>query len=91
MRETSLLHILRMIIYLILFLIILFHSDFLFLDSPKVQLSPAMLHIQNLTISGWSADDEKTVQYDYQTESKPVTWTEENVQDNYNFMSELAR
>lgn len=50
-----------------------------------------MLHIQKLTISGRSADDEKTVQYDYQTESKPVTWTEENVQDNYNFMSELAR
>lgn len=53
-------------------------------------MSPAMLHMQSF-ICGSSAEDEKTVQYDYQTESKPVTWTDENVQEHYNFMSELAR
>lgn len=54
-------------------------------------MSQAMSHIQRLTVSGRITEEEQSLQYDYQTESNPVEWKDENVQENYNFVSELAR
>lgn len=54
-------------------------------------MSQAMSHIQKLTSSVRTAEEETSIQHDYQIESKPVNWEQDNVQDNYTFVSELAR
>lgn len=52
-------------------------------------MTTAMLYIQKHT--GSAGEEEKLIHYDYQIESNPVIWKEDNVQDNYTCISELAR
>ncbi|XP_028138821.2 obscurin isoform X8 [Diabrotica virgifera virgifera] len=59
--------------------------------SPKIQLSKAMLHLQQLTDSGKEVDEESKTRLDYKLESSPVEWEDSNVQQEYNFISEIAR
>ncbi|XP_023017381.2 obscurin isoform X4 [Leptinotarsa decemlineata] len=59
--------------------------------SPKVQLSKAMLHLQQITDSGKPAEEESQIRHDYKTESSPVEWEEANVQEQFNFISEISR
>lgn len=54
-------------------------------------MGSAMLHIQKLTSSGKYSEKETEIQYDYQIESKPVEWQDENVEEKYKFISELSR
>ncbi|CAG9826985.1 unnamed protein product [Diabrotica balteata] len=59
--------------------------------SPKIQLSKAMLHLQQLTDSGKEVDEESRTRLDYKLESSPVEWEDSNVQQEYNFISEISR
>ncbi|KAJ8919920.1 hypothetical protein NQ315_006449 [Exocentrus adspersus] len=59
--------------------------------APKIQLSKAMLHLQQITDSGKEVEEETRIQYDYQIESKPVEWEESKVEELYDFISEIYR
>ncbi|KAG5881050.1 hypothetical protein JTB14_033964 [Gonioctena quinquepunctata] len=59
--------------------------------SPRIQLSKAMLHLQQLTDSGRAAEEDSLTHLDYKVEASPVEWEDANVQEQYNFISEIAR
>lgn len=61
--------------------------------AEKIQLSPAVLHLQRLTDSGQDAEATETRVYpDYTIETQPVEWVEDqNAQDHYNFISEISK
>ncbi|XP_057667143.1 obscurin isoform X10 [Diorhabda carinulata] len=59
--------------------------------SPKVQLSKAMLHLQQMTDSGKEVELECKIRLDYKLETTPIEWEESNVQERYNFISEISR
>lgn len=61
------------------------------LGAPKVKLSRAMLHLQQLTDSGEEVEEETQARLDYSNESKPVEWQNKNVEEDYNFISEVSR
>lgn len=54
-------------------------------------MSAASSHLQKLTMSGRSEEQERSLQYDYQVESNPILWKEENIQESYRFVSEISR
>lgn len=54
-------------------------------------MSTAMSHIQKLTMTGRSEEEEGTIPCDYQIETNPVSWKDENFQESYSLVSELAR
>ncbi|CAH1108368.1 unnamed protein product [Psylliodes chrysocephalus] len=59
--------------------------------SQKIKLSKAMQHLQQMTDSGREAEQERRVHLDYKLESTPVEWEDSNVQEHYNFISEISR
>ncbi|RZB39359.1 muscle M-line assembly protein unc-89-like [Asbolus verrucosus] len=59
--------------------------------APRIQLSPAVLHLQQITDSGQEVEVEVRTYPDYTRESQPVEWESTNAQDNYNFISEITR
>lgn len=59
--------------------------------APKVKLSRAMQHLQQLTDSGEEVEEESQVKLDYLNEARPVEWQNENVENTYNFISEVSR
>ncbi|CAH1180870.1 unnamed protein product [Phyllotreta striolata] len=59
--------------------------------SPKIQLSKAMLHLQQMTDSGREVEEGGGARLNYSSESAPVEWEESNVQEQYNFISEISR
>lgn len=50
-----------------------------------------MLHIQKVTTSDRTAEEEKPINLDYQVESSPIEWQEQNVQEHYKFISDISR
>lgn len=50
-----------------------------------------MLHLQQLTDSGETVEEESTIHTNYANESAPVEWINSNVEENYNFISEISR
>lgn len=63
------------------------------LGVPKVQMSRAMLHLQELTESGLEIEiEDQNLHLDYTIEDEPINWiTDVQVTSKYSFMSELAR
>lgn len=62
-------------------------------DVPKVQITRAMKHLQQLTESGHPAYiDESKPHLDYDIEDNPPEWlTEERISDKYSFVSEIYK
>lgn len=56
-----------------------------------MKLSKAMLHLQQLTDSGEEVEEESQIKLDYSNETIPVEWQNANVEDTYNFISEVSR
>ncbi|XP_044269472.1 obscurin isoform X2 [Tribolium madens] len=59
--------------------------------APRVQLSPAVVHLQQITDSGEPVEVQARTYPDYEAETHPVEWENENAQENYNFISEIAK
>lgn len=59
--------------------------------SPKIKLSQAVKHLQQITDSGHDVDNQTNVHPDYSLESTPVEWKNENAQEHYDFISEMSR
>lgn len=61
--------------------------------APKVQVTRAMKHLQQLTESGQEVEiEENKVGIDYSVEDNPLEWTTEGqLSDKYSFISELSR
>lgn len=61
--------------------------------SPKVAITKAMSHLQSITDSGHEVElEEDRPHLDYNFEREPVDWnTENNLNDKYSFVSEIAR
>jgi serine/threonine protein kinase len=59
--------------------------------APKIHLSPAVLHLQQITDSGQQVEVEISTYPDYTKESQPVEWESGNAQENYDFISEISR
>lgn len=60
--------------------------------TPKIQMSRAMTHLQQLTDSGHQIVIEEKTKLDYSIEKNPIEWdTKTNVTDEYNFISEISR
>lgn len=50
-----------------------------------------MYHLQQITDSGKEIEEETRQQYDYKIESNPVDWQDSNVEELYDFISEICR
>ncbi|XP_069964240.1 obscurin isoform X3 [Bactrocera oleae] len=63
------------------------------MDSPKIQISKAMEHLQKLTESGQEiVAEEERVHTDYHCECEPPNWiTDSSVNEKYSFISEIHR
>jgi hypothetical protein len=61
--------------------------------TPKVQVTRAMKHLQEITESGQEITvDEPVVHLDYSAEKTPIEWsTEGALNEKYSFVSELSR
>ncbi|XP_017774924.1 PREDICTED: muscle M-line assembly protein unc-89 isoform X2 [Nicrophorus vespilloides] len=59
--------------------------------AAKVQISKAMMHLQQITDAGGEVVVEPRNQLDYNVETKPVDWIKGDPQEKYNFISEIAR
>ncbi|CAH0724488.1 unnamed protein product, partial [Brenthis ino] len=61
--------------------------------APKIEVTKAMKHLQQLTESGQEIVlDEDRPKLDYNTEENPIDWnTTQNFSDRYTFISELSR
>ncbi|XP_061508158.1 obscurin isoform X8 [Anopheles gambiae] len=61
--------------------------------APKIQITRAMKHLQQLTESGQQVGpEERTGRLDYSYEKTPLKWSiEGNYNEKYTFMSEMAR
>ncbi|XP_064214163.1 obscurin isoform X6 [Tribolium castaneum] len=59
--------------------------------APRVQVSPAVVHLQQITDSGEPVEVQARTYPDYEAETHPVEWENENAQENYNFISEIAK
>lgn len=59
--------------------------------APKIQLSPAVSHLQQITDSGQEVEEEVRTHPDYGTETQPVEWQDVSPQEHYNFISEISR
>lgn len=61
--------------------------------APKIQVTRAMKHLQQITESGQQpVIDEQKTKVDYRYESEPLEWiTEDSYTDNYSFISEIGR
>jgi hypothetical protein len=69
-------------------LLMLCHSG-----APKVQVTRAMKHLQEITESGQEITvDEPVIHLDYSAEKTPIEWSSEGaLGEKYSFVSELAR
>lgn len=54
-------------------------------------MSMAMRHLQQITDSGQEPEPEVSVEHNYGIENEPIEWTNSNVQEHYDFISEMAR
>ncbi|CAH1967604.1 unnamed protein product [Acanthoscelides obtectus] len=59
--------------------------------APKIQLSNAMRHLQEITDSGQPAEEHDEIKLDYAVESNPIEWDDSDVKENFNFISEIHR
>lgn len=59
--------------------------------SPKVQISQAMLHLQQITDSGKEVESDIKVELDYSIEGQPIEWIQGNAQENYEYISEISK
>jgi hypothetical protein len=64
-----------------------------YIGAPKVQVTRAMKHLQEITESGQQIFvDEPVTHVDYSAEKTPVDWnTDVALNEKYSFVSELAR
>lgn len=62
-----------------------------FTGTPKVQMTNAMSHLQQMTDSGREVEEESTFDCNYNLENQPIEWEKSNAQEQYNFISELHR
>jgi hypothetical protein len=64
-----------------------------YIGAPKVQVTRAMKHLQEITESGQEiAVDEPATHVDYSAEKAPIEWnTDVALNEKYSFVSELAR
>ncbi|XP_070134157.1 obscurin isoform X1 [Drosophila bipectinata] len=62
-------------------------------DAPKIHITKAMKHLQQLTENGQQVvPEEERVHTDYHCEREPPNWvTDSSVSDKYSFISEIAR
>ncbi|XP_023037819.2 obscurin isoform X1 [Drosophila willistoni] len=62
-------------------------------DAPKIHITKAMKHLQQLTENGQEViPEEERVHTDYHCEREPPNWvTDSSVSDKYSFISEIAR
>lgn len=59
--------------------------------TDKIQLSKAMLHLQQITDSGQAVQQEPKIEYNYKVENEPIEFEENLVQELYSFISEISR
>ncbi|XP_022920655.2 obscurin isoform X3 [Onthophagus taurus] len=59
--------------------------------APKIQLSKAMMHLQNYTDSGQPPQVDPNSRPNYSFETNPVDWIQGNAQERYEFISEISR
>ncbi|KAI4471482.1 immunoglobulin i-set domain [Holotrichia oblita] len=59
--------------------------------APKLQLSKAMAHLQQITDSGQEPDFDLFARPNYKLEVDPIDWINENPQNHYEFISEISR
>ncbi|KAK5640122.1 hypothetical protein RI129_010933 [Pyrocoelia pectoralis] len=59
--------------------------------SPKIRLTTAMKHLQQITDSGQPIEEEIMQRPDYKLEMSPVDWTNGNAIDHYEVISEISR
>lgn len=61
--------------------------------APKIQVTKAMKHLQQITESGQQpAGEEPKTKVDYRYESEPIEWSSDlGYNENYSFISEIAR
>lgn len=61
--------------------------------APKIQITRAMKHLQQMTESGQQIPlDEQKLKMDYRLEKEPLSWcSDTNYNENYSFISEIAR
>lgn len=50
-----------------------------------------MLYLQQITDTGEEVEEELQTKLDYNNESQPIEWQNQNVEENYNFISEVSR
>lgn len=50
-----------------------------------------MFHLQQITDSGKEVEEEARQEYDYEIESQPVDWLDSNVEELYDFISEISK
>jgi len=64
-----------------------------FVGVPKVQVTRAMQHLQQITESGAEVDEEaESHKLNYSTENNPLSWIpESDLSDKYHFISEISR
>lgn len=62
-------------------------------EAPKVNITKAMKHLQQITESGHEiVPDERKVHVDYQLERESLSWiTDSDISDKYSFISEIHR
>lgn len=59
--------------------------------SPKIEISLAMRHLQQITDSGEEPEPEVQPTLDYKIEDDPIQWTDENAENFYDIISEISR
>uniref|UniRef100_A0A1B6KVF2 Protein kinase domain-containing protein n=1 Tax=Graphocephala atropunctata TaxID=36148 RepID=A0A1B6KVF2_9HEMI len=60
--------------------------------APKIQLSRAMRHLQDIVESGQEVVlEESKPHLDYRVEKSPIHWSHEQPTDKYNYISEISR
>lgn len=60
--------------------------------APKIQVTRAMKHLQQITESGQKITPEETKpKVDYRFETEPIEWSTENYNERYSFISEISR
>lgn len=63
-----------------------------YLGAPKLQVSRAMRHLQDLVEGGQDVSiDESKSHLDYSTEKNPIHWSHEQPTAKYNYISEISR
>lgn len=59
--------------------------------TPKIEISLAMRHLQQITDSGEEPEPESQMIYDYNVENEPIEWLNDNAENHYDIISEVYK